>query len=249
MPNAPDRRGGNLLWDGVRGHFLLLDKLPTRSFDAATMLRCVLFVVFLEAVIRPLLTIWIPRYSFVAPRFDHLLIVGALLIITLISQRSACGITLRDVGIHAVGKWPRAQFFYCGEVALLATVIFTLLHWPRLARSLSHAGEIFVFTVLVNLGWGFWQEWVYRGILQNVLVQRWGVIAGVLVANLAFTFGPLHVAHFFARDSSATALISQFGTIFLIGLFFGVVLARSGNLILVGFFHGIGNVFILGARS
>ena len=42
------------------------------------------------------------------------------------------------------------------------------------------------------LFYGFYQEVVYRGMLQSELVRRWGAFAGVLVANLLYTFGPLH---------------------------------------------------------
>jgi membrane protease YdiL (CAAX protease family) len=37
--------------------------------------------------------------------------------------------------------------------------------------------------------------------------------------------------------------------IFAIGMFFGVLFHRSGNLWIVGFFHGVGNWFAVGLTT
>ena len=74
-----------------------------------------------------------------------------------------------------------------------------------------------------NLLWGFYQELVYRGLLQSELVRRWGAVAGILVANLAYTFGPLHFYHL-TQSSPARAAVVLGGT-FAIGLFCFVILA------------------------
>ena len=64
---------------------------------------------------------------------------------------------------------------------------------------------------------------------------------GILASNLLYTFGPLHAYHL-AGPSPAP----MFAAIFAIGLFFGVLFARSGNLWLPGVFHGIGDAWITG---
>ena len=88
------------------------------------------------------------------------------------------------------------------------------------------------------------QELVYRGILQTELVRRWGSILGILVSNFLFTFGPLHFYHF-SHGVSGRAL-PVFTGVFLMGLFFGVLFRRSGNLAIVGILHGLGNCYIDG---
>ena len=98
--------------------------------------------------------------------------------------------------------------------------------------------------VFANLLWGFYQELVYRGILQTELVRRWGVLAGILVSNLLFTFGPLHFYHF--STSVPGQAFPLFVGIFSIGLFFGVVFWRSSNLVVVGVLHGLGNCYMDG---
>jgi membrane protease YdiL (CAAX protease family) len=39
----------------------------------------------------------------------------------------------------------------------------------------------------------------------------------------------------------------MFGAIFAIGVFFGIVFRRSGNLWIVAVIHGIGNAYIVGS--
>jgi membrane protease YdiL (CAAX protease family) len=80
---------------------------------------------------------------------------------------------------------------------------------------------------LPYLVFGFYQEVIYRGVLQSELVRRWGALAGILSANLLYTFGPLHWSYFMAQSSLA---LPMFSSIFAIGLFFGVLFWPSGNL-------------------
>jgi membrane protease YdiL (CAAX protease family) len=118
---------------------------------------------------------------------------------------------------------------------VLAGPIRNRLAQPGVAWSL---GNVF----LPYLFFGFYQEVVYRGMVQSALVRRWGAAAGVLVANLLYTFGPLHLSTF--RAPAARAL-PMFAGIFAIGLLFGILYRRSGNLWIVAVFHAIGNAYIL----
>jgi membrane protease YdiL (CAAX protease family) len=96
------------------------------------------------------------------------------------------------------------------------------------------------------LFFGFYQEVIYRGILQSELVRRWGALVGTLAANVFYTFGPLHWYYFSERASLA---VPMFAAIFAIGFFFGVLFRRSGNLWIVAIIHGIGNAYIVASVS
>jgi membrane protease YdiL (CAAX protease family) len=96
------------------------------------------------------------------------------------------------------------------------------------------------------LFFGFYQEVVYRGILQSEFVRRWGALIGILSANVFYTFGPLHWYYFAAQRSLA---VPMFASTFAIGLFFGFLFWRSGNLWIVAVIHGIGNAYIVGSLS
>ena len=89
--------------------------------------------------------------------------------------------------------------------------------------------------------WGFYQEVLYRGLLQTELVRRWGAAAGILVANLLFTFGPLHFYHW----RTGLPAWPMFAGIFAVGLFFAALQHRSRNLWMVATFHGIGSAWLL----
>ena len=105
--------------------------------------------------------------------------------------------------------------------------------------------KIGLYVFVPQLMWGFYQEFLYRGLLQTELVRRWGTLSGILVSNLIFTFGPLHAYHFaLARANPAHLWI--FAATFSIGMFFAVLFKRSGNLWIVAFLHGLGDWFIDG---
>ena len=77
----------------------------------------------------------------------------------------------------------------------LALVIFAVISAGRL-RALAgsrRSRAAAALTLSWYVVWGFYQEVMYRGILQTELVRRWGVVPGILVSNTAYTFGPLHV--------------------------------------------------------
>src|SRR5258708_7675155 len=108
-------------------------------------------------------------------------------------------------------------------------------------RGARPAGMEWAALAATNFLWGFYQELAYRGLLQTELTRRFGAIAGVVVANLAYTFGPLHYDHF-----AGPSPVAMFAAIFAIGLYFGVLRHRSGNLWMPAVFHGIGTAWILG---
>jgi membrane protease YdiL (CAAX protease family) len=86
---------------------------------------------------------------------------------------------------------------------------------------------------------------VYRGALQTELIRRWGMLRGIVVSNLIFTFGPLHAYHFLAAQENPSHLWI-FAAIFGIGLLFSILYQRSGNLGMVGIMHGLGDWFMDG---
>jgi membrane protease YdiL (CAAX protease family) len=82
--------------------------------------------------------------------------------------------------------------------------------------------------------------------VQPELVRRCGVPIGIGVTNVLYTFGPLHWQYFVSPASFAGPM---FASIFVIGLFLGVLYRRSGNLWIVAIFHAIGNAYIVWSVS
>src|SRR5262249_16326210 len=133
------------------------------------------------------------------------------------------------------------------QILLVSSFCFALALRTELA-TLANQPAWLPATLVVFAGqmlWGMYQEYVYRGLLQTELVRRWGPVARILVSNLIFTFGPLHAYHFgIASDPPGHLLI--FLIIFAIGLYFGVLFFRSGNLWMIAVLHGLGDFFLDG---
>lgn len=212
-----------------RGHFLLFEPRELApAFDPKAALRLLLIFVLLEGLL--------------GPRFELLKILGlpdppawlriAILLATaLLLVRFIARISFRQMGFFPWREWGATEKSYFLQVVVIGSVAGMLVLGPRLRP------EFFA----TALFWGFYQELVYRGILQTALVRRMGALASILVGNLLFTFGPLHFYHFLQTPAAA----AMFAAIFAIGLFFAILFHRSRNLWIVATFHGIGTAFVL----
>ena len=198
-------------------------------------------MLLLEVVIGPRLSLFDLLGLPVPPTW---LRVPLLLGCALMLVRILAGLSLSKIGLYRWGEWSRTEKSYFVQTCIIANLIFSALFVDRLRAILADPslwGR--VWPVLVtNFLWGFNQEVVYRGILQTELVRRMGSLRGILVSNLFFTFGPLHFYHF----SQTSSALPMFAGIFAIGLFFGVLFQRSGNLWMVAIFHGIGEIYLIG---
>ena len=220
----------------LRGHVLLFDKKSFPAYDAATGIR-ILFVVVIVEGVRLASLKWLP------PAVPIWLILPLLLGFALLAIRFIAGLRLSQIGFHPWREWTTTEKSYFVQVLVIANVIFPTVFAAQLHNRL--ATPYVIWTVFVPyLFFGFYQEVVYRGLLQLELVRRWGAAAGILFANAAYTFGPLHWHYFHSRASFA---VPMFAGIFVIGLFFGALFRRSGNLWIVATFHAIGNSYIVGS--
>lgn len=219
-----------------RGHLLLFEARRPAMFTASAGWRLVAIFLLLEAVI--------------GPRFHALALLGLaqpapwarvalLLALAIVLVRFYAGLAFAAIGFIPWREWSSTEKSYFVQVVVIANVLFALV--LRRAGA-SPCGIDAMVLPATSFLWGFYQEFVYRGILQTPLTRRFGGAAGVLAANLAFTFGPLHFYHF--GDPAPAAM---FAGIFAIGLCFGALRHRSGNLWLPAVFHGIGTAWILSA--
>jgi uncharacterized protein len=234
--DSPARSNSRGLLVHLRGHLLLFDQKPTSDYDASAGIRLLIVAVALEAV-RPGLVKWL------YPVAPLLVLIPLLLALALLSVRFLAGVKLSQIGFHPWKKWSATEKSYFIQLLVIANVVFQLVLAARLRRIMARPDALsIVATVFVPyLFYGFYQEVVYRGMLQSELVRRWGAFAGVLISNLLYTFGPLHWNYFSPLN------VPMFASIFAIGLFFGVLFQRSGNLWIVAVMHGIGNAYIVGS--
>jgi len=220
----------------LQGHILFFGKKPFPSWNASTGFRLLLIVVILEAV-------RIGAIKWLFPTVPLLVLVPLLLACALLLVRYVAGLNLSQIGFHPWQKWTAPEKSYFIQLLIIANVVFPLIFATRLQTILSHpsAWRIMLNVFVPYFFFGFYQEVVYRGMLQSEVVRRWGALAGVLVSNALYTFGPLHWYYFFPLR------VPMFLSIFAIGLFFGILFKRSGNLWMVAIMHGIGNAYIVGS--
>lgn len=233
--HAPVRLGQRL---GVhlRGHLLFFDKKSFPTHDAATGIRILFTAVIVEGI-------RLASLKWLQPAVPIWLLLPVLLGFALLSIRVIAGLSLSQIGFHPWREWTTTEKSYFVQVLVIANVIFQTVFAAQLHNRLATPSVI--WTVFAQyLFFGFYQEVVYRGLLQLELVRRWGAAVGILLANVLYTFGPLHWHYFHSRASFA---VPMFASIFAIGLFFGALFRRSGNLWIVAIFHAIGNSYIVGS--
>jgi membrane protease YdiL (CAAX protease family) len=236
---------GSRRWSGlsdhVRGHFLLFDKESPQRFDATTGGRLLLSAAGIE-VVRLIALRW--TYAVV----PLVIFVSILLACALLLVRFAAGLELSRIGLYPWQGWQPVEKSYFVQLLVIANVVFPFILAGRLRLALTQSslGSVVANVFVPYLIFGFYQEVVYRGMLQSELVRRWKVTIGILIANILYTFGPLHWRYFSTRASLA---IPMFAAIFAIGLFFGLLFRRSGNLWIVAVTHGIGNAYTVTGLS
>ena len=226
-----------------RGHAMLFPErsLPPRTNAAG--LRLLLIFVTLEGILGPRLSLLKLLHVSVPPPW---LRIPTMLGVALLAIRFVARVKFSDLGLCPWRSWSATEKSYFLQVLVIANIIFlTIMAGPlrRIIAGPSAVDRVWM-VFLPYLLWGFYQELMYRGILQTELTRRWGQWPGLIVSNLLYTFGPLHFYHF-ARGSAA---IPTFAAVFAIGLFFGLMFQRSGNLWLPAVFHGIGNMYIDGTH-
>jgi CAAX protease family protein len=165
----------NVHW---RGHAFLFEKKRLPTYSATGGLRLLLIFLVLEGVIGPRLALFSLLQLPLPPVW---LRVPILLGLALLLVRFVAGLKLSEIGLYRWGEWSATEKSYFLQVVLIANVIFSVLFADRLRIILAEpfllrrVGTVF----LPYLLWGFYQEVMYRGILQTELVRRWGPLWGI----------------------------------------------------------------------
>lgn len=221
-------------WAHLRGHALLFDHQRAPRYDASAGLRLLVTAVVLE-IVRVGLLKWL------YPALPLLVLIPLFCGIALLAIPLVGRVRFSQLGFRPWREWSLTEKSYFVQVLVIANVVFPLVFAARLQKilALPNALSIAATVFIPYLFYGFYQEVVYRGMLQTELVRRWGALAGIVVANVLYTFGPLHWNHFTPMN------VPMFASIFAIGLFFGILFHRSGNLWIVAVIHGIGNAYIV----
>ena len=233
-----DNRPQPLLADSVRAHALRFETPLAPTYGDAAGIR--VLVAFLVVGVGMLFAL---RFESDAAGVRgvpaaNLGFVVALLAAFVVAQRVFVRLPMADVGLRRCAEWTRRERLYLLQVVPLAVVVFAIVFGDHLLALLEQHGlaGFLLFSVLTGLLWGMVQEFLYRGWLQTELTRRFGATAGLLAANAVFTFGPLHLNYL---TDPAGVRWGGLAAVFGIGLFFGIVYYRSGNLWIPAVLHGL----------
>lgn len=233
-----DNRPQSLLADSLRAHALRFETPLAPTYGDAVGIR--MLVAFLVVGVGMLLAL---RFAFDPAGLRGLSVanlgfVVALLVAFVVAQRTFVGVPMAGVGLRGFADWTRRERLYFFQVVPVAVVVFAIVFGDRLLALLERHGlaGFLLLSVLTGLMWGMVQEFIYRGWLQTELTRRFGAAAGLLAANAVFTFGPLHLNYLVGPAGVRWGgLVAVFG----IGLFFGIVYCRSGNVWIPAVLHGL----------
>ena len=200
-----------------------------------------IIIFILMIIIQPVLSFLIEQLIF--KKYPFIILIQQIILIFLLSLFVIkIGKTkLSQVGIFSWQNWNKENKWMLFIVTPIVVIIFSFVFFLRIAALINHSGLLVMGSIVLlrEFLYGFYQEFLYRGILQTVLVKRWGAWIGIVVGNLVFTFGPEHF-HFYKTN------FTSFVFIFCLGLLFSFLFYRFKNLVTIGVWHGIGNVFIDG---
>ena len=158
------------------------------------------------------------------------IVVNVPVLVATVAMMRVQGISFRDAGV--VFRKPL-------EVAAIALtgipfgfIDYFILRPEPLAPSLSFWNLVFL-AVGLGLSTGFVEELVFRGIMQRNAVEAFGERRGLI--GVALVFASLHIGWLSIID-----LVF----VFSIGMFYGFMTLKKGNIIGVLLSHGITNIIL-----
>ncbi|HEV8070993.1 MAG TPA: CPBP family intramembrane glutamic endopeptidase [Planctomycetaceae bacterium] len=235
---------------GWSGWLFNFGKSAAAPYSAWTGLRVLIACLVLEGFVRPFVREEVRVLGYRGSGTRTLAIASCMLVLAIGLTAVWIRLPLSRVGLYGWRRWTDSEKWFLAQIVALSLLVFPLVEWNQLAAVPGHPAWI-QLTLVVFAGqmlWGFYQEYVYRGLLQTELVRRWGTVVGIVASNLLFTFGPLHAYHF-SNAFEHPGRLCIFAAIFAIGLYFGVLFQRSGNLWIIALTHGIGDFFMDGVAT
>ncbi|MBI3716321.1 MAG: CPBP family intramembrane metalloprotease [Betaproteobacteria bacterium] len=234
----PDDRPRSLLADSARAHALLFESPLAPAYDAATGVRILLAFLVVGVGLFYALRLALDAAGARGMPAAGLGFVVALTAAFVLVQKSFVREPMAAIGLRPFAAWTRRERLYFFQVVPIAAVAFAIVFNDHLRMLLTKHGPagFVLFSLCTGLVWGMVQEFLYRGWLQTELTRRFGAIIGLLLANLLFTFGPLHLNYLMAADGIRWGVLAA---VFGIGLLFGIVYWRSGNLWIPAAMHGL----------
>jgi hypothetical protein len=156
----------------------------------------------------------------------YLIIYPTLILAAWVAMRRL-NFSARETGLNA-RKLP-LQLVIALTGFIFGVVEYLILRPEPLISELAW-GEVLLPTFVLLIGTGFTEEFVFRGVVQRASM---GALGGWGLVYVALLFACLHLIHHSLIDIAF---------VFIIALFFGWVVNRTGSLLGVTLSHGITNI-------
>jgi membrane protease YdiL (CAAX protease family) len=148
--------------------------------------------------------------------------VGLIGAVVVVSRRRGTGSVVRDFGLRF--QWSDLGFGFAGALVGRMVAVMSLLPLPLIDDDFGDAPGLFdeaassgwswvALIVVACIGAPLVEELFFRGLVQNRLVQRFGVVIGIGVASVLF--GAAHLIGWEGLSTAVNAWAVTFGGIVL----------------------------------
>ena len=164
------------------------------------------------------------------PRYTWYIVVNIPLLVAVLTMMRVQGIGFKDAGIKF--SKPLTQIGIALTGIPLGFIDYLILKPESIAQGLSF-WNLTLLAIGLGLSTGFVEELVFRGLMQPSAVEVFGERLGLI--GVAVVFAALHIGWFSMIDLAF---------VFSIGLFYGFVTLKTGNIMGVSLSHGITNIVL-----
>lgn len=214
---------------GLIAHTVILAGLLVHSSLATKSSNRQLLVTLSLAPLTRIMSLSMPLTRFPAA-YWYLIIYPSLFLAGLMVVRNL-GFSARDIGV-TVRKLP-VQLAVALSGIIFGIAEYLLLRPGPLVVEAAW-GQVLLALVALMAGTGFVEEFIFRGVIQRAATTAlgsWGM------PYVAFLFAVLHLIHYSNNPWDIPF-------VFLVGLFFGWVVNKTGSLLGVTLSHGITNTIV-----
>ncbi|MBA7671233.1 hypothetical protein ES703_79387 [subsurface metagenome] len=164
------------------------------------------------------------------PSYLWYIVVNVPVLVATVALMRVQGIGFKDAGVKFGKSWEVAWIALTGVP--FGFIDYLILRPEPLVTGLSF-WNLVLLALGLGLATGFVEELVFRGIMQRNAVETFGERRGLI--GVALVFASLHIGWLSMLD-----LVF----VFSIGLFYGFMVLKKGNIIGVSLSHGITNVVL-----
>ncbi len=164
------------------------------------------------------------------PSYAWYILAGIPMLVAAVTIMRIQQLKLTDIGINF--KKPIIQIAITFTGIPFGTLEYLILRPAPITVGLSTLAFV-LLAISFIAATGFVEELVFRGVFQNTAIKTFGTKFGLI--SVALVFAALHIGWLNMLDVVL---------VFCIGLFFGILMLKTGSISGISLSHGLTNVFL-----